>query len=234
MFTTEQMNRIVLMMAGLLLLLVFMDHQARRHYEKAAFRPDTYAGYDGAEKVKQSVEPIRASVDEIFGSPAVNSPEDYSIQNNPSEFNIKLRPLETSSVDLYFIRFKSSQSEMVRVRRDVKTEKISISGLIALLQKGPLPGERGLLNAFDESIRVHSAVMKDGIVTLDVDEGMGSMGEYVIEDRLAQISLTLFQFPEVQGIHLLLNGKNVTTIGSAKVKIPEIITMPQRKVIFYP
>ncbi|MDH5655733.1 MAG: GerMN domain-containing protein [Spirochaetia bacterium] len=244
MFSTEQMNRIVLMMAGLLMLLVFMDHQARRHNgNQFSMGSGDYLPPSGKlnQKLEQAVdsiqsplEPIRAPLEEILNTPAEKLPIVNSTYNNPSTTRIKLRSLETSTVDLYFIRFKSSDSEIVRVRRSVPNSDISIYALVNLLQKGPLPEERGLLNAFDEKIRVHSAVLENGIVTIDADEAIGAMGAHVIHDRLAQISLTLFQFPEVQGIRLFVNGRPVSSLGSAKVKIPAIMAMPDRKISFYP
>jgi len=236
MFTTEQMNRIVLMMAGLLLLLVFMDHQARRHYGlNSAFQPDRYSSVNVAEKIEQSLEPIRAPLEDVLNSPAENSLQEFATHNIAPDTKLKLRPVETSFVDLYFIKFNNSQqSEIVRVRRAMNGSEITINGLISMLQKGPSPDERGLLNMFDEGVRVHSAVLQNGIINLDVDNGMGRMGEHVIQDRIAQVALTLFQFPEVQGIRLFINGKRVNNLGNAKVSIPEILTMPKRKITLYP
>ncbi|MNW52817.1 Sporulation and spore germination [compost metagenome] len=62
-------------------------------------------------------------------------------------------------------------------------------------------------------VEFHSAVLKDGALTIDIalpDEArLGAGGEVLALDALKK---TMFQFPEVESIELLVDGQQVDTL----------------------
>lgn len=277
-WTTEKMNRTTMLLTGLLLLLIFMDHQAKRHYSlrggfssgniiqekiESSLRPlpgraedilsepmdragDTIGRIrdiprDQKELIQDSVDEIRKiksieDLDRIKDIPAVERLEELEKRLNSLEYRdagSSLHPVSKSQIDLYFIRFRSSRSEIVRVSRSINPENFTMEDSLELLKKGPSVQERGLLNPFDKSITVNSLKMEGTTAVVDLDEGIGKMSAHIVEDRIAQMALTLFQFPRVEGLRLLVNGAPVASLAGGKVKVPEIIQMPARKITAY-
>ena len=130
---------------------------------------------------------------------------------------------------LYFIRFEQRKSKLIRVQRKHQGEVLRLSRVLENLRKGPNIKEKGLLNNFDNRIQVHSIRLKprNDSVVVDLNAAMGRMGVHVIHDRMEQLSHTLTQFPQVNSIQLLIDGKAVSKLGSAQVNVPTQI-QPQR------
>lgn len=233
------MNRIIALLVGLLVLLIFMDVQAKRHRTNTSLKrgiPDDPALrlYPSAEEPEESIAPLKGSVESIFTQPADQEfPLSNTVSSQEEADPVRLKPLEENELLLYFVRFRKSRSEMVRVKR--KTDgSVSLADVLRLLGEGPRVDERGLLNTFSSNIRIHSAKLHDGIAMVDVSEEIGRNGEHVIRDRLAQLALTLFQFPEVRGIRLFVDGEPVRKLGSSGYPVPELILQPNRKIASYP
>jgi hypothetical protein len=230
MWTTEQMNRILLLLTGLLVLLVFMDVQARRHYRQISGVGESVRPLP---PVTDEFPPLKGSIEEILGSEdgAVDPDAGLPVFEDRSEHS--LRPVDEKLVHLYFIRYRGSRSEIVRLQRIMKSPVGPIDAL-KLLRNGPLPGEKGILNAFDQKIVINSLTVRDGIALLDVGEEMGRMSGRVVRDRLDQIAFTLLQYPNIRGIRLTIDGKSLRSLGQERIPVPEIIVQPDRPVADYP
>ena len=64
---TERSNRILLILGGVLLVLIFMDVQARRHYEAVAGPDPAQYARDRLDQARDSLQaPVQATVDDIF------------------------------------------------------------------------------------------------------------------------------------------------------------------------
>jgi hypothetical protein len=218
MWTTEQMNRILLLLTGLLVLLVFMDVQARRHYRQISGVGESVRPLP---PVTDEFPPLKGSIEEILGS------EDGAVDPDAG------LPVFEDRSEHYFIRYRGSRSEIVRLQRIMKSPVGPIDAL-KLLRNGPLPGEKGILNAFDQKIVINSLTVRDGIALLDVGEEMGRMSGRVVRDRLDQIAFTLLQYPNIRGIRLTIDGKSLRSLGQERIPVPEIIVQPDRPVADYP
>ena len=135
------------------------------------------------------------------------------------------------NIDLYFISFVSNQkSELVRVSRNYEKKYINVTHLLDFLQAGPNIEERNLINNFDSSIEIYDAFIHNKTITLDLNSAIGRMGKHVIDDRLQQIVLTLRQFPEIQILRILIDGKVQTEIGhQGFYKLPHLIYLHKEK-----
>ncbi len=235
----DRNNKIVLLLTGALVLGIFMDTQARRHYEALSGREVNVPVLEQEGSLSEIMD--GESVDEQAPEPVVGDSftEEYT-ESEAEKYSQEavLRPMDPSplaveQVSLYFIRYRGKHSSMVRVIRDVRNAKISYETVVRILQKGPRMSERGLLNAFDESIKLHSVSVESGIATVDVSSAIGKMSSNIIKDRIDQLTLTLTQFTGIRGIRILIDGKPVHTIGSEKIPLPETIGPPDRNVKDY-
>lgn len=208
---TANSNRILLAMAGVSLLLVFMDHQAGRELknrlrdlpERAESAADSVEGGAALDRIRRVVPdtmppvpaPVRRRAQEIFQSVSEN------------------RSLPAASVrvtgggwDLYYIVYKGTDSELVRVRRKWPGPAVSIKSVLQYLQRGPTAQEHGLLNPFDDRTKITGVWFEEGELLMELDRGLLRMGEHVVQDRVDQIVFTMTQFPEIKTVRLVIDG----------------------------
>ncbi|MEQ9363230.1 MAG: GerMN domain-containing protein [Leptospirales bacterium] len=288
-----QSNRILLILAGVLVLLIFMDFQARRHYSALADSVGTSQAGAARNRLEQAAsslgEPIQVQADALFGAAdgerieileeaentagiaresigdalsealsedrlrevaadaataAGDTAADLARSRNLNPGQIPaVVPVETpatvtppDSVYLYFIRFRNSRSELVRVSRPASSFKLqengelSIKEVLAQLKRGPTPHEAGLINAFDRRVAIKAVRLnrENGMLELDLNEAIGRLGQHVIRDRLDQLAFTLTQFSEVGGVRLRVNGEVVRTVGSQGFPVPPILRPSNR------
>ncbi len=310
-----QSNRILLILSGVLVLLIFMDFQAHRHYSALADSMGTTSRADAArdrlEAAADSMqaaagslgEPIRVQADALLSGAHDMSRE--AIDRAGSELSERiteadlpgrardtigaalesealsadnlravagegasaarealvgasdeqalirsynLRPADVEppaptiaapeSIYLYFIRFRKSRSELVRVARApgrfaagvASGGELEIAAVIQALQAGPTPHESGLINAFDRRVKILSIRLNrdNGLLDLNLSTAIGRLGKHVVRDRLDQLAFTLTQFPEIGGVRVLVDGKAVSSVGSANVALPTILRPSNR------
>ncbi len=302
-----QSNRILLILAGVLVLLIFMDFQARRHYSALAEAVGTSQAGAARERLEQAanslgepiqiqaeallgaaddqrveiIEDVRSSAEDAVasGRESIGEALNETLEEALSEDNLRevageaaglartagesaadlarsrnLNPGEAPAMNpvadrraaatvqppeqiyLYFIRFRNSRSELVRVSRPANSFALAADGalnleeLLAGLKRGPTPHETGLINTFDRRIAIKSARLNrdNGLLELDVSESIGRLGKHVIRDRLDQLAFTLTQFSEIGGVRLRVDGKPVRTIGSQGFAVPSILRPSNR------
>lgn len=263
--STEQSNRIILLLFGALVLLVFMDAQARRHYrsltEERAELPEisSPAVRSVPSRVQETVPSLpsapvlKASAESILGGemdrfPSATDRKERTNLKNVGEEEPGWKALDDSigaghesdpgakttpppdTIGLYYIRFASGRSRLVRVHRKYDLDHMDYRHVLDLLQKGPEPRERGLLNAFDARIPIRSVSVENKIATINLGEAVGRMGRSIVRDRLDQMVLTLTQFPEIRGVSLRVEGKVIREIGSAHIPVPSVLRAPARPV----
>lgn len=170
------------------------------------------------------------------GQPGSGAREVY--RNGPVLRPVETNPVAEESFYLYYLRFKGNRlknahTELVRVQRPLPEGEVSLMDIIKKLQEGPLSGERGLLNAFDGSIKVTDAYVDQGVAYVYVDKAVGRMGAHIIRDRLDQLTYTLTQFPQVSSVKLLVEGSPVQILGEAQVSLPELLRTGGREVHTY-
>ncbi|MCB1320948.1 MAG: GerMN domain-containing protein [Leptospiraceae bacterium] len=314
--SVEQSNRIVLILAGLLLLLVFMDVQAGRHYQAVSDTsgqdPVEYAGQRAAEVQESILRPIQGSAEEILqgvqteatdsgdallyrvesGADSVQQEAQDQInttrrnveqearegisatgeairqeahqqlddrldrvlpQNRVPDSALLYGPMNNSGhtqsdgrsyaadlvetdsggFDLYYLRFQNGRTRLVRVRRDATAGPVSLTAVLAHLQRGPLLRERGegLLNNFDGTLEPVAVRIEGDLAIINASTSIARMSNPVISDRLDQIVYTLTQFPRIRGVVLEVNGRRVHSLGRDGFIVPPVMTRTNREVI---
>jgi spore germination protein GerM len=159
--------------------------------------------------------------------------------NGLSEFSTE----ETESLQgIYFLKFyqtgNKNYSKLVKVQRKVKGSlKKRIKLVLKELRKGPNPDEqdKSVLSVLPQDFQ-YSKKMKlaDGILHISLHSSFQqNAGKELMQDRLDQLSHTLFEFKEVKGIKVYIDGKEMHSMGKDNLKIPSVLARSNfRKVIF--
>jgi hypothetical protein len=204
-------------MAGVSLLLVFMDHQAGRELKNRLGDLPSHAesavdsvereGRPALDRLRRldapsipapavpSTAPVRRRAQEIFRSVSESKP-------GPDRASVRVN----GGWDLYYIVYKGGDSELVRVRRKWPGPAVTLKSVLQYLQKGPTAQEHGLLNPFDDRTRIIGVWLEGTELVMEVDRGLLRMSEHVIQDRVDQIVFTLTQFAEVKSVRLIVDG----------------------------
>lgn len=225
---------------GILILLVFMDTQARKHFQSIQ-----ETGVSAERELSPVVQEGKKILSPVLTPDEVQFEKDYnesmdarlsransesSLQDPDSQKNLQSAnaPVAPEKVDLYYIRFQGKNSVLVRVSRKYNGEVLDYREVLNLLKNGPELSHRGLLNAFDSRMEVHSVTLRDGIAYVDLNEAISRMNARIIKDRIDQMLFTLFQFESIKGVRLFVNGRSVSSLGSEGVRVPEILGRPDR------
>ncbi len=128
---------------------------------------------------------------------------------------------------LYFPGFKGRKTVMMRVKRTVEGTVDPLRAL-EILQAGPTAREIGLVNAFDQGIKIKRLSIHGGLARVELSESVHRMSAPVRQDRLDQLCLTLFQFPEIKAIQIYVDGKPIQRLGTGKDAIP--LRQPLRRI----
>ena len=249
-FSTEYSNKIILLLLGVLALFVFMDFQARRNSAPEAAPRSSAALHPVLEPIRDKAETVLGT-SEGAASGAVTPLHSLTGGADSSETGAGVyrnepvfRPVEPENADpdsfaLYFLRFKGSRlkdsrTEMVRVRRPLPDGEVTLMDIIAQLQSGPLSGERGLLNAFGDRIKVSDAYVDRGVAYVYVDKSIDRLGAHIVQDRIDQLVFTLTQFPEIQGVQLIKDGSPIESLGGGKIPVSGLLRPGSRAVTDYP
>lgn len=150
---------------------------------------------------------------------------------------------ETESLQgVYFLKFyqtgNKNYSKLVKVQRKVKGSlKKRIKSVLKELKKGPNPEEqdKGVLSVLPTNFQ-YSKKMKlvDGILHISLENNFQkNAGKDLMQDRLDQLSHTLFEFKEIKGIKVYIDGKETHAMGKDNLKIPNVLARSTfRKVVF--
>lgn len=135
----------------------------------------------------------------------------------------RLKPRYTGYV--YFLKRGTENAYLFKVerqlpRRGTINKKISI--LIEDLLKGPTEEEKtaGISTAIPDGVKLLGIRKEDNIVYIDFSENIETGGgTSLMEMRLAQIVFTATQFPEVEKVKFLINGKEIKYFSSEGVMV---------------
>ena len=231
---TAHNNKTVLLLCAGLLLLIFMDLQARRHSRSLAEstgRSVAERASDLESKFEPILRPVRKSAREAFGAAggsvvAAPTPRKHTVDAARRRIGDALKSAGRDSaphpavgftpVNLYFLRFQGGRPRAARVRRAV-AGPISPERLLQLLREGPLASERGLLSAV-ESVPFGAVHVQDGVAIVEAGSALGRNGARLVRARIEQVVLTLTQIPGIQSVKFSINGEVVDTVAGVPVQ----------------
>lgn len=160
--------------------------------------------------------------------------------NDLSEFSFDEEAETLQGV--YFLKFyqtgNKNYSKLVKVQRKVKGSlKKRIKLALKELQKGPNLDEqdKGVLSVLPQKFK-YSKKMKlsEGVLHISLDKSFQeNAGKDLMQDRLDQLTHTLFEFKEIKGIKVYIDGKEMHSMGKDNLKIPSVLARSNfRKVIY--
>jgi hypothetical protein len=117
------------------------------------------------------------------------------------------------TLTLYFIKSEPSDTYLVAVKRTIPYTTGVARAAMEELIKGPSEGS-GLLAAFPSTVKVLDVSVKDGVCTVNLSKEVivdkakeGGAGAAMEGLALTSIANTLTEFPTVQKVRLLIEGR---------------------------
>jgi germination protein M len=127
------------------------------------------------------------------------------------------------TVNVYFAR----DEKMSAAGRVIpKTQSVGAASMQALLE-GPTGAEHaaGMTGAIPGGTTLLGLDIKNGVATVDLSKEYASGGGSLsMMMRLAQVVFTLTQFPSVQGVSFMLDGKPIDVLGGEGIVIDHPMT----------
>ena len=130
---------------------------------------------------------------------------------------------------LYFVKIEADGSARLQpATRSIEFKDSPITRTIESLLHGPSEEERskGLISFIPEGTRLRSAQLQNGILTLDFSSSFEQNynGREAILFQLSQIMLTSFEFTEVTGLTILIDGQKKRYITGEGIPLKEVYT----------
>ena len=130
---------------------------------------------------------------------------------------------------LYFVRIEADGSAQLQpIIRSIHFKDSPITATIESLLKGPSAEEasKGLISFIPEGTDLLSAQLKNGILILDFSNAFEQNynGREAIHFQLSQILLTSFEFSQVSGLTILLDGQKKRYITGEGIPLKEVYT----------
>jgi spore germination protein GerM len=190
------------------------------------------------EEPELELEPVEPEIDEpepveepAEPEPAEPSPEEERIteaqpETEPEEPAVQPRR-RTSRI--YYIRVTDDGTIYpYQVERMVSYVDSPMTQTLNALIAGPTPEElnTGLLNLIPENTQLISAAVKDGVAYLNFNESFrfNPMGVEGFVAQLQQIIYSTTEFPTVDRVQILIEGKRVEYLGGEGIYIGEPIS----------
>jgi len=138
-------------------------------------------------------------------------------------------PIKSLRAPLYFVRIEADGSARLQpVIRSIGFKDSPITRTIESLLTGPSAEEssKGLISFIPEGTKLISAQLKNGILTLNFSNSFEQNynGREAIHFQLSQIMLTSFEFSQVSGLTILIEGQKKQYITGEGIPLKEVYT----------
>ncbi|HMV41987.1 MAG TPA: GerMN domain-containing protein [Leptospiraceae bacterium] len=191
---------------------------------------------------KLDIEDINPSTTNDASESGETSVPEVKAENNLKDLTESFFDETETLQGVYFLKFyqagNRNYSKLVKVQRKVKGSlKKRIKMALKELKKGPNLDEqdKGVLSVLPQNFH-YSKKMKltEGILHISIDKSFQeNAGKDLMQDRLDQLSHTLFEFKEIKGIKVYIDGKEMHSMGKDNLKVPSILARSNfRKVIY--
>jgi germination protein M len=111
------------------------------------------------------------------------------------------------------------------VQRDIPQSDWPLRDALESLLSGPDEKDRakGLVTGIPPETRLRSVSVKDGVATIDLSESFRftASGVEGLTAELRQVVATATEFPTVQKVQILIEGKKVQYLGTEGIRIDE-------------
>lgn len=146
-----------------------------------------------------------------------------------SFLSLKVRNIivERTTVSIYLVKNENGNIYLIPVYRKIENYKkieSKIKKTLEELIKGPneLEKKENIFSCLNENTKIIDLKLEDGILninfTKEVEEGGGTQ---TMETRIAQIVYTATQFPEIEKVRFLIEGKTINYFSGEGITIVE-------------
>ena len=137
---------------------------------------------------------------------------------------------------LYYVKIEGDGSANLQpVIRSVQFVDSPITRTIESLLSGPTAGEeeKGLISFIPEGTNLISAQLRNGHLTLNFSDNFEQNynGRDAIRFQLSQIMLTSFEFKQVTGLSILIDGEKKRYITGEGIPLKEVYTKDDLSVL---
>ena len=167
--------------------------------------------------------PTEKSLSERGGSPSVASSVAAESQEG-SATKSTVPPARSRTSKLYFVRIsETGKPELVASERRITYQSAPLTETLKELLKGPIPAEkqRGISSLIPSGTEIKSVSIRDGIAFINLNESFqfNPYGAEGYRTQVLQIVYTATEFPGIQGVQFLLEGRKVDYLSPEGVYI---------------
>lgn len=133
-------------------------------------------------------------------------------------------PTHSRISKLYFVRIsESGKLELIAVERRVPFRNAPLTETLKELLKGPTPAERegGISSLIPSGTEIKSVNIRNGVAYIDLAESFrfNPFGAEGYHSQVRQIVYTVTEFPSLQGVQFLVEGRKLDYLGPEGVYI---------------
>lgn len=160
-----------------------------------------------------------------------HSPPTSSVASSPtaephegSTTKSTVPPTRSRTAKLYFVRIsETGKPELVAAERKITYQNAPLTETLKALLKGPIPpeNERGISTLIPSGTEIKSVSIRDGIALINLNESFqfNPFGAEGYRTQVLQIVYTVTEFPSVQGVQFLIEGRKVDYLSPEGVYI---------------
>jgi spore germination protein GerM len=177
---------------------------------------------------EKRTKPIKKHVDKV---------KNYILDKTTKKSDPVTKKISSQNVELYFVKYieRKDQLALFKVDRTLSNSDTPLSDTIKRLLNGPSSSEesRKISSMFLANTKLRNARVSGGVAYLDFNSEVESgVGRSMLQARLYQIVYTATQFPNIQSVKILINGKSKNTFSSEGLSIRNPLTRLKTEAIF--
>ncbi len=138
-------------------------------------------------------------------------------------------PAQDRTARVFFVLVDNDgETRLHGVQRKVSPDGPPLTSVLRELLAGPTAAERrrDLISLFPEEVELHRVSVHDGTAVIDLGQAFrfSSLGRQGLLARLQQLVYSATEFPTVDAVQVLIDGKNVDYLGPEGIYIGEPLT----------
>lgn len=138
-------------------------------------------------------------------------------------------PAQDRTARVFFVLVdKNGEIRLQGVPRTVSTDGPPLTSMLRALLAGPTTAEQrhDLISLLPDEVELHRVSVHDGTAVIDLGQAFrfSSLGREGLLARLQQLVYSATEFPTVDAVQVLIDGKNVDYLGPEGIYIGEPLT----------
>lgn len=138
-------------------------------------------------------------------------------------------PAQNRTARVFFVLVDSSGATRLHgVQRTMSADGSPLTSMLRELLAGPTAAEqrRDLISLIPDSVELHRVSVRDGTAVIDLGQAFrfSPLGRQGLLARLQQLVYSATEFPTVDAVQVLIDGKHVDYLGPEGIYIGEPLT----------